>query len=172
MNCNGCKKCGLKLTGAPSLEELKVAGRFPSEEERMKGPLAVIECIEEIPCNPCESACPQDAIHVGVPITNLPAIDYDKCIGCGICIACCPGLAICVRDYTYSSSEATISFPYEYLPIPEKGQAVKMVDRQGQVVCDGIILRVNNAPANHSTAVVTAVFPKEYYEQVISIRRL
>ena len=35
----------------------------------------------------CQKSCPADAIHV---VDNLAVIDYDKCTGCGTCVAGCP----------------------------------------------------------------------------------
>ncbi|HWP50841.1 MAG TPA: 4Fe-4S dicluster domain-containing protein [Clostridia bacterium] len=163
--------CELKIKGAPSLEELKASPAFPTPEHLRRGPIAVIECIEEIPCNPCEAACPMHAIHIGNPITSLPRLDAEKCIGCGKCIAACSGLAIYVKDYTYSKDTCTISFPFEYLPLPVVGAEVEMVGRHGEVYCKGIVLKVNNAKSNGNTAVVTAAYPKLYFEEVISIKR-
>lgn len=163
--------CELKIKGAPSLEELKASPAFPTPEQLRRGPIAVIECIEEIPCNPCEAACPMHAIHIGSPITNLPCLDVEKCIGCGKCIAACSGLAIYVKDYTYSENTCTISFPFEYLPLPAVGTEVEMVGRHGEVFCKGTVLRVNNARSNGNTAVVTAAYPKAFFEEVISIKR-
>jgi Fe-S-cluster-containing hydrogenase component 2 len=162
----------LKKTGAPSLDELRAAPCFPSAEQLRRGPIAVIECVEEIPCNPCEAACPKGAIRVGTPITNLPVIDFDRCVGCGSCIAPCPGLAIYVKDYNYSEAQASISFPFEYLPLPHVGAAVNMVGRHGEAVCEGTTLRVQTTKANNRTAVVTVAFPKEYFDEVISMKRL
>ncbi len=39
-----------------------------------------------IACKACEKACKQDAIHVK---DNLAVVDYEKCIGCGDCVAKC-----------------------------------------------------------------------------------
>lgn len=61
--------------GYPSWEELKQFNRIPSDERFAKGPVAVIECIQPIPCNPCEGACKFGAICVGDPIINLPCLD-------------------------------------------------------------------------------------------------
>ena len=83
---------GVKLTGALSAAE--AASVFPPSERAERGPVAVIECVQQIPCNPCEKACPFGAIEVGPDITNLPRLDLDKCRGCGICLSKCPGLAI------------------------------------------------------------------------------
>lgn len=150
--------------------ELREAGRYPSEERLAKGPVAVIECCQNIPCNPCETACKFGAITVGDPITNLPVLDESKCIGCGACITKCPGLAIFVVDK--SKAMATVSFPFEYLPLPEKGDMVKAVDRAGQYVCDAKVLRVNNASANDCTPIVMIEVPREQSDDIRSIRRL
>lgn len=150
--------------------ELKEAGRYPSQERLAKGPVAVIECCQNIPCNPCETACKFGAITVGDPITNLPVLDESKCIGCGACITKCPGLAIFVVDK--SKEMAAVSFPFEYLPLPQKGDTVKAVDRAGQYVCEARVLRVNNAKANDCTPIVTIEVPKEFSDDIRSIRRL
>ena len=43
---------GVRFTGVPSAEELMKAG-IPSKERIRQGRVAVIECVQEIPCNPC-----------------------------------------------------------------------------------------------------------------------
>jgi len=150
--------------------ELRERGIYPSEERMAKGPVAVIECCQNIPCNPCETACKFGAIKVGDPITNLPVLDESKCIGCGVCLTRCPGLAIFLVDK--SGDTAKVSFPFEYLPLPEKGDVVKAVDRAGQYVCDATVVRINNAAANDCTPVITIEVPKDQCDNVRSIRRL
>lgn len=157
-------------TGFLNSAELKEAGRYPSEERLAKGPVAVIECCQNSPCNPCQTACRFGAITVGDPITNLPVLDESKCVGCGVCITKCPGLAIFVVDK--SRETAAVSFPFEYLPLPEKGDTVKAVDRAGQYVCEAKVIRINNAKANDCTPVVTIEVPKELSDDIRSIRRL
>lgn len=156
----------LTTIGAPSIEELKATPGYPSDDALSRHPLAVIECLQEIPCNPCEDACPRGAITVGEPITKLPAFDADKCDGCGLCVSACPGLAIFLVDNTYSDTEAEVGFPWEYLPLPARGETVEAVNRLGEVVCRGVVRRVRSAPRQDRTVVVSLVVPKEHSSQV------
>ncbi|HWR61662.1 MAG TPA: 4Fe-4S binding protein [Clostridia bacterium] len=162
----------LKTVGCPSIGELQGSPAFPKKEDYLKGPIAVIECIEEIPCNPCETSCPKGAIRVEKPITNLPVIDFEKCSGCGICAVACPGLAIYVKDYCYSENESLITFPYEYLPLPESGDTVTAADRKGQVVCRGRIVKVLQTKMSNKTALISMVYDKKYFEDVVTMKRL
>lgn len=163
---------GIIYDGYPSMEEIKQANGWPDEERFAKGPVAVVECVQQIPCNPCESACPFHAIQIGQPITNTPQVDRDKCIGCSMCVAACPGLAIFLVDKTYSETEATVSFPFEYDPLPEKGQEVDALSRAGEYVCKGHVVKVMNPKKNDHTPVVTLAIPKEYADTVRTMRRL
>ena len=79
----------LEKDGYPDLEEMKKSPGYPSDQRLAEGSCIVIECIQEIPCNPCETACKFGAIKVGQPITNLPVLDEKLCTGCGNCIADC-----------------------------------------------------------------------------------
>ena len=162
----------LEETGFITWEELGKYERIPSEKRFNKGPVAVVECIQQIPCNPCEAACKQEAIKIGEPITKLPVLNEERCTGCGLCIAKCPGLAIFVVDKAYSDLQATVAFPYEYTPLPKANQAVTAVNRQGEVVCDAMVLKVVNPKAYDKTPVVTVAIPKKYADEVRSIKRL
>jgi Fe-S-cluster-containing hydrogenase component 2 len=163
-------KTGLKITGTPSMAELRAAGGYPTQGEFLRGPVVVIECTQEIPCNPCEAACPKHAICIGDSITNRPCIDRTKCIACGLCISACPGLAIYIKDYTYSETRASITFPFEYYPLPAKGDEIELVNRFGEAVCRGEVLKIANGPANDKTAIVTAAFAKDCFDEVVSMR--
>ena len=93
-------------------------------------------------------------------------------MGCGLCVAGCPGLAITILDRSYSDTEATIDFPFEYLPLPAVGDQVDAVDRAGQVVCKGRIVRVLRPALYAGTAVICMAIPHEYIDRVRSMKRL
>ena len=162
----------LKVSGAVSLAELHQTAEYILPDERFSKPVAVIECIEAIPCNPCETACPVGAIVIGDDITTLPVIDPTICTGCGICVAACPGLAIYLKQKNHGPGLSYIAFPYEYLPLPEKGQAVTMVDRRGQHVCSGTVVRVIKTKRFDRTAIVHATYDSAFYEDVVNMVRL
>lgn len=137
-----------------------------SKERLSKGPVVVIECPEEIPCNPCETICAKKAISVGNPITNIPEFFEDKCDGCGKCISICPGLAIFVINNIFSKDMASISIPYEMLPLPQKGEIVFALDRNGNIMCQGEVIRVQSPKSSDKTATITFIIPKEYSETI------
>ncbi|GAI67897.1 unnamed protein product, partial [marine sediment metagenome] len=46
--------------------------------------------------------------------TQLPYFtDDDDCIGCGQCVAVCPGLAITLVDYRKDKESPVVTFPLE-----------------------------------------------------------
>jgi len=171
MKTSGDKK-GLRTTGVPAAEELEVSPGYSSPEALAEGPKAVIECTQDIPCNPCELACKKKAIRVGDPITNLPAFFADRCDGCGHCIPVCPGQAVFRVDLAYQKGKATVSLPYEFLPIPKKGDLVRGVNRAGEVVCDGEVLKIQKPKSFDHTTVITISVPIDFGMEVRSIKRL
>lgn len=141
-------------------EELR---RFPAASVRTGGIHPVIECTQNIPCNPCQDVCPAGCIEVGDHITAIPQISKDKkCIGCGMCCAGCPGQAIFLINEEYEDGFASIGFPYEFLPLPKTGDKGKALDREGHPVCDTEIVDVKKNPAMDQTAVVTMKVPLAY----------
>lgn len=143
-----------------------VVNTIPSNERRQKGPYVFIECYQEIPCDPCTKICPFGSILPMDDINDLPRTDYDTCTGCTICAAICPGLAIFIIDETYSETEGTVGIPYEFSPLPAKGDVVEAMNRAGEVICDATVLRVNPNKKRQSTPLVTLVVPKELIMEV------
>ncbi len=131
-------------------------------------PVAVIRCFQEIPCNPCEQICPQRAIIIG-EIVRRPLLDTDKCIGCGLCVAKCPGLAIMVISHDIKMRRAILELPYEYYPYPESGDRVNAVGRDGQFVCEAVVKKVKQREDFDGTLLISIEIPIGLSAQVRSI---
>mgnify|MGYP006291545731 CR=1 FL=1 len=145
--------------GVLSIDDLEL----PSEDQLIKG-VAITECVQDIPCNPCVDACPVDAISMK-DINAPPVVDYDRCIACGKCVGVCPGLAIFVVKYT--DDKALVTLPYEFLPVPKKNEKVQVLDRKGSVVGSGMVKRVVR---QGKTMVITVEVEKKVVMNVRNIQ--
>lgn len=122
----------------------------------------VIECAQNIPCNPCQDACPKHCIRIGSHITALPAVDTEKeCIGCGLCVASCSGQAIFLVQEEYEEGFGTVTMPYEFLPLPKKGDKGFGCDRSGKKICEAEVMQVRTAPAFDHTNLLTIKVPSD-----------
>ncbi len=157
-------------TGYLTEADLKKTNLLPSQTRFNKGPVVIVECVENIPCNPCVAACPRKSITMPGKITNLPQVNFETCNGCTLCIAKCPGLAIFVVHKNYNKNQSAISLPYEFLPRPQKGDKLDALDRQGKFVCQATVEKVLDSKALDRCAVVTIIVPKKYYNKVRFIK--
>lgn len=147
----------LERTGVPT--EAQLVEVAPSGARLAKGPVAVIECFQRIPCDPCAWACPTGAIAPFADINDLPTLDAEACTGCGACIAACPGLAIFVVDVSRPGDTGMVRVPYEFLPVPAAGEEVAALDREGRVVGRAKVQRVQAGAAQDKTLVVWLEVP-------------
>ncbi|MGF7057092.1 4Fe-4S binding protein [Brassicibacter mesophilus] len=158
----------IESTGIPSNELVHEA--FPSIDRINRGPVAIIECYQSIPCNPCSTACNQKAMKIMSDINDIPSLNTDLCNGCGICISKCPGLAIMVVDGSYSEDEAIFKIPYEFLPLPKQGDVVKGLNRAGEYIADVKVIRVVNIESFDKTPVIHVAVNKDYLYEFRNIR--
>jgi Fe-S-cluster-containing hydrogenase component 2 len=145
-------------TGVLSLKDL----RLPLDDQLKKG-VAIIECVQEIPCNPCVAICPVGAISMK-DINDLPRIDFNKCTGCKQCVSICPGLAIFVVKI--KDGKAFVTLPYEFLPVPKVGDIVKALDREGKPKGNARVVKVNQ---KDKTTVITIEVDKDLAMEVRNI---
>ena len=101
--------------------------------ETRAGVFPVFHCAQEIPCNPCSSVCPKKAIKMRTEaITSLPVFD-GECLGCGKCVAICPGLAVTLVDYRKDPNFPLVAIPFEInRGIIKPGDFVKVTDAEGK----------------------------------------
>ncbi len=157
-------------TGFLAEEELQKSPGIPSQARRRKGPVAVIECLEDIPCNPCESSCNVGAITVGEDITGLPKLDGEKCVGCRTCVHICPGQAIFMVDESLDNGRARVMIPYEYRPLPSEGDVVIALDRSGKPLWEAEVVKVRQSKRMDATATVTMEIPRELSMQARALK--
>lgn len=103
----------------------------------------MIHCVQEIPCNPCETICPVNAIslhHRKGNIMDVPEY-HGECIGCMKCVTICPGLAISLARKV-SETEAEIVLPYEFLVDFEAGKKLALCNIDGDYLEDGDVLKI------------------------------
>lgn len=137
------------------LEEGEVK-RFPGYQSGKQGFHPVVECTQNIPCNPCQDVCPKGCIQVGERIVDLPVVQTDaQCIDCGLCVSACPGQAVFLVDENYEPGYAAISLPYEFLPLPEVGTKGVAVNRSGAEVGEAEVIRVKDTRAFDRTPILT-----------------
>lgn len=136
--------------------------RFPGVTHK-KGMHPVIECTQNIPCNPCQDACPKKCISIGDNITSLPIVLGDRdCINCGMCVASCSGQAIFLVDEDCGDGTGLVTLPYEFLPLPAEGAKGVALGRNGKPVCEAEVVSVKSAKAFDKTHLLTMRVPKEY----------
>ncbi|MBE5981992.1 MAG: FAD-binding protein [Paenibacillaceae bacterium] len=164
---NRGKKITLTDEGIPVSESLLTNGyldeaeldRFPGIANG-KGIHPVMECTQNIPCNPCQDACPRKCIKIGDTITSLPVIDKENiCSGCGMCVASCSGQAIFLLNQDYEPGYASVTLPYEFLPLPVKGDTGSALDRSGKEVCQAEIIEVKTLKSFDHTSLLTMKVP-------------
>ncbi|GHU75831.1 hypothetical protein FACS1894188_07420 [Clostridia bacterium] len=132
----------------------------------------VIECTQNIPCNPCQDACPRGCIKVGRNITDLPAVeDTSICVGCGLCVAACPGQAIFLIHKTFSDDFGLITMPYEFLPLPRRGDVGAGLSRDGGEICAAEVIEVRTAEIYDKTALLTIKVPTDMLMRVRFYKR-
>ncbi len=136
--------------------------RFPGFTKQ-EGLHPVIECTQNIPCNPCQDSCKRHCIKIGSCITALPCINKEeKCMGCGMCVANCSGQAIFLVHENFEPGYTSITLPYEFLPLPQKGDMGKALSRSGHILCDAEVMEVRSSPAFDKTHLLTMKVPNDF----------
>ena len=156
----GCEiSQSLLKKGYVAEDEIKTYPGFVEKE----GLHPVIECTQNIPCNPCQDACKFGCIKIGKNITALPQVNVEAdCKNCGMCVASCPGQSIFLVDSSNKEGYSEITMPYEFLPYPKAGEKGKALNRAGKPICDAVVVGTRIIPAYDKTALLTIKVPKEF----------
>lgn len=129
-----------KWTHVEDLQKLKAFPGFPVNVQKFRQ-VAAIECVEEIPCNLCEKACPEMAIQIHrkggkrsdkeVPPRFLVERD---CTACGICLKACPSRIPLLMQEEPEKSLSKMTFPWSAHTKCEVGDFVVLLNRRGEVL--------------------------------------
>lgn len=139
------------------------------EEE---GVYPVFYCNQEIPCNPCTSVCPNEQIEtVDDLITQLPYFKGDEeCIGCGKCVAVCPGLAVVLKDYRKDKMNPSVTFPLELSAQKlEKDQNVIVVGNDKELG-EFKVHRARILDDFPKTQLITIKLPSKIAKQAVAVK--
>lgn len=157
---------GYESAGYFSEEELK--DHLPPKSILKKKKAAIVECLQEIPCNACLDACEYSAVlkkHINDP----PKVDWEKCNACLQCIRECPGLAMFV--VSLKDGKAQITIPWEMNTSPQIEETVDVLDRKGSKIGQGVVLRIIPPPKNNKTVLVTFETSEDLVNRARNIRR-
>jgi Fe-S-cluster-containing hydrogenase component 2 len=155
----------LHKTGVPTQDQ--VSSVF-FDEETLSEYKAIIECYEDIPCNPCATSCPVQAITIFPNIHAQPKLDPKVCTGCSICVTTCPGLAIMLAKVV--NDQAFFKIPYEMNEVFEKGMIVDALNRSGEVIGEGKIISISNHPHQLKTRLIGVEVDKALLHDFITIK--
>jgi len=131
----------------------------------------VLHCFQEIPCNPCSALCPLGLIRVDPEdIRKPPRFHAEReCVGCGRCVAFCPGLAITLVDFRKDPENPTVTVPWEFFP-PAVGTKILAVDEEGKILGDAEIQGVGQVAGADHTWLLRIRVPRAWAVKVAGVR--
>lgn len=134
------------------------------------GAVAILDCREEIPCDPCEAVCARGAIVVGKNVCDLPRYDPGLCNGCGRCVAICPGMAIYLLDRSSRDGGARLTLPYEMKEEIKAGDEVWALDEDGSPLGKEKVVKTAKMNKRDHSLLVTVDVPEEWALKVRGVR--
>ena len=155
----------IDVDGVPTERDLKNSA--PSEDRIRRKPVALHECYQDIPCDPCVYSCPVNAITMKTLI-SIPEINHEKCTGCSACVAACPGIAIFMVEK--KDEDGFVTLAYEFVPLPAVGELVDGLDRRGCIVCEASVSRVFSLPGIDKKTKTTLVRLRVPAQKVMEVR--
>jgi glycine/D-amino acid oxidase-like deaminating enzyme/Pyruvate/2-oxoacid:ferredoxin oxidoreductase delta subunit/bacterioferritin-associated ferredoxin len=145
-----------------NFEPISYNQKIGSENFTGNETLAIINCDEDIPCNPCAISCKFDSIKINKNITQQPTINYELCKGCGLCLPKCPGRAIRMLQYNFTDTESLLTIPFEFEPYPKQNQKVSIVNYDGNFLANGTIQKTKPPKSKTDCGTISIIIPKKH----------
>ena len=76
-----------------------------------------------------------------------------------MCVASCSGQAIFLIKEALEPHYASVTMPYEFLPLPKEGETGLALDRKGSFVCRAEVIGVRTSPTFDKTNLLTLKVP-------------
>ncbi len=125
-----------KFLSRPSTQVLHQHPGTPNLESDSRA-VASIECIENISCRTCESACPEKAIRIDRGDTPSFLLQ-DLCTGCGACLDVCPASIPVLLQTNPQSSQAKLTLSWRTPDQkPARGDTLELRNRRGDSLGTG-----------------------------------
>ncbi|MGE5674261.1 MAG: FAD-dependent oxidoreductase, partial [Mycobacterium leprae] len=142
---------------------------------RESGVFPVFHCVQEIPCNPCTSACPSGLIQIDERdirlVPEFSEAGKKPCSGCEKCVATCPGLAITLVDYRKDAANPTVTLPYEFPKESRQvGEQVTVLDTNGNPLGEVEVVGVKAIKAYDRTVLVKVKAPGAIAKRIAGLR--
>jgi len=123
--------------------------------EYQKRLVASVECFEDIPCNVCQTVCPENAIEIGhVPRERDALLIESKCTACGICLTACPSSAIVMVEDKPNHSQAKITLPWNGTRLWKAAESPQVVNRRGELLGTARVISVEDPAPDSKTQLV------------------
>lgn len=151
-------------------------GPHREDEAPEEGVTPVFHCAQEIPCDPCSTACPQGGIRVDPDdIRHLPVFLVEalgkECVGCEKCVTICPGQAITLVDYRKDPEHPFVTLAHELgREALHPGARVPVLDVDGVLLGEAEVILVHAGKVHDRTAAVKLRVPRAIARRVAGIR--
>ncbi len=142
------------------------------KSRKQEGIFPLFHCNQEIPCNPCTSVCPQEQIKtIDDLITQLPFFkDEKECLGCGKCVAVCPGLAVTLIDYRKDKKMPSVTFPLELTSEKIKVSKKVIVVSNERELGEFEVIRSRFLKEFPKTKLITVKLPAKIAKSAVAIK--
>lgn len=131
----------------------------------------IFHCNQEIPCNPCTTVCTYNSIKLRPnkkTFMDLPKFE-GKCVGCGLCVAVCPGLAITLARLKQGTDMAEVMLPHEFDHEYKSGDEVPITDTEGAYLGLGTVVKLKYNK-KYRTHLITVEVPGKWAVKAAGIR--